>query len=173
MLCRSNRFLFLAVVFLLKWISVVDAYASWLKCYVDLDETEVIMNHQVKTVENAPHLVNIMVKENEESEWAHYWNYTPGVSKSLQVRLDVPEALQEEDVQYVIETSNGAKFTTSVMCEGKRSFARAYDEAVTLEVDGSTDTVSLRAGWAIGHAPVSLTPFFVMWAIQDSTSQEL
>ena len=61
-----------------------------------------------------------------------------------------------------METSDGAKFVEPVMCEGKRSFARAHDDAVTLVLEGSTDTVSVQACWAAGYEAVVLTPPLVM-----------
>lgn len=150
------------LVFALLQLNPVHGYASWLKCYVDLDESEVIMNRNVLGVDHAPHLVTVKVRPVGTEEWLDNFTYSANALTPIEVRLAVPPALMGEDVQYVVETTEGATFTSFIMCEGKRSFSRAYDEHVTLVLEGSTDTVSLKAGWAAGHEAVSLTPNLVL-----------
>ena len=153
----------LALLFLFQLNNPVNAYASWLTCYVDLDESEVIMNRHVLGVEKAPHLVTVKVRPVGTEEWLDNFTYSSNALTSVQVRLHVPPALVDEDVQFVVETTEGATFTSPTqMCDGKRSFSRAYDEHVTLVLEGSTDTVSLKAGWAAGHEAVSLTPNLIL-----------
>ena len=60
------------------------------------------------------------------------------------------------------------------MCEGKRGFARQYDESVTLRLplrEGEGRPIELVAGWAIGHDAVSLTP--TMTLKRDVPQEEL
>lgn len=121
-----------------------------------------MMNQKVLNIEDAPHKVKIEVKPEGSNEWVTNFTYPKDSLTSVEVRLSVPPALQEEDVQFVVETSEGAKFVEPIMCEGKRSFARNHDDAVTLVLEGSTDTVSLKAGWASGYEAVSLTPSLFM-----------
>jgi len=135
---------------------------SFKQCFVDLDETEVMMNHKVLEEKDAPHPVTVEVRAEGSNEWVKNFTYPKDALTSVEVRLSVPPALEQQDVQFVVETSDGAKFVEPVMCEGRRSFARAYDDAVTLVLEGSTDTVSLKAGWAAGYEAVALTPSLVM-----------
>ena len=132
------------------------------QCYVDMDDSEVMMNQKVLGEKDAPHRVTIQVRPEGSTEWMKNYTYPKDALTSLEVRLDVPPALEKQDVQFVVETSDGAKFVEPVMCEGRRSFARSYDDAVTLVLEGSTDSISLKAGWASGYEAVSLTPSFVM-----------
>lgn len=121
-----------------------------------------MMNQNVLKVEDAPHKVTVEVKPEGSHEWVTNFTYPKDSLTSVEVRLSVPQALQEEDVQFVVETSQGAKFVEPIMCEGKRSFARNHDDAVTLVLEGSTDSVSLKAGWATGYEAVALTPTLFM-----------
>lgn len=120
------------------------------------------MNQKVKSEKDAPHKVTVEIRPEGSNEWLHNFTYPKDSLTSVDVRLSVPPALQEEDVQFVVETSDGAKFVEPIMCEGKRSFARAHDDAVTLVLEGSTDTVSLKAGWAAGYEAVALTPSLIL-----------
>jgi hypothetical protein len=149
-------------LFALLHLNPVNGYASWLKCYVDLDAEEVIMNHRVNQVDDAPHLVTVKVRPEGTEEWLDNYTFPSNSPTTVEVRLAVPPALSDEDVQFVVETTDGAKFTFPDMCEGRRSFSRAYDEPVTLVVEGTTPTVSLKAGWAAGHEAVNLTPTLVL-----------
>lgn len=148
---------------LLATFNPVNGYASWLKCYVDLDASEVIMNRHVNEVDSAPHLVTVKVRLEGTEEWLDNLTFPSDSPTTVDVRLAVPPALVEEDVQFVVETTDGATFAPpTMMCEGRRSFSRAYDEHVTLVLDGTTPTVSLKAGWAAGHEAVNLTPLLVL-----------
>lgn len=120
------------------------------------------MNQKVLNEENAPHPVTVEIRPEGANEWITNYTYPKDALTSVEVRLKVPPELQQRDVQFVVETSDGAKFVEPVMCEGRRSFARAHDDAVTLVLEGSTDTVSLKAGWAAGYEAVALTPSLVM-----------
>lgn len=150
-----------------------NAYPSWLQCFVDLDESEIIMNYPVLLPEVAPHWVSLEVRREGDKEWTtEGFTYEEDEELTIEVRLRVPEALRTVDVQYVVETTEGAKFQKPVMCQGSRSYARSYDEAVRLEIDGSEEKVEVWGGWATGHEAVSLTPKLVLRMAGTSTEKE-
>lgn len=125
---RSSSLLLLNVIVLLLLLlllnpSPADAYASWLKCYVDLDPSEVIMFNKVIPSDRARHAIGIEVKpissdnnnsnnnnNDDDSKWLSskdvddngiLWLPTPSSSTSssndgkhmLLVRLSVPSHL--------------------------------------------------------------------------------
>lgn len=159
----------LLLFFCLEWLHsstiYVHGYAAWLKCFIDLDDTEVIMNYDVVPVEQSPHVVRVQVKpqqDNDSDSSSSSWttepfNYPAHMETRVSLSLKVPEALTRYDVQYVVETSPGATFTTRRMCEGRRSHGHGYDQETTLVIDGSEAMVAVWAGWATGHEPVYLT----------------
>jgi len=126
-------------------------YANWLKCYVDLDDTEVVMNQKIKTHEKAPHIVELQVqrvdnldngnKVDPQGDWLLDDIKFPTSKATIwKVKVKPPEALQGSNMQYVIEGqgiyndgSNGPEdgfvFTYPKMCDGRRSFGRNYNEA--------------------------------------------
>lgn len=153
---KSNSLLLLALCSLLPLET--NAYASWLRCYQDLNTDEVVMNYRIKDFDEAIHKVTLEVKKVDDTEWSKTLTYPADTSTLIQIRLSVPEAIASTQVQYHIETSAGAEFTEpGALCKGKRSFSRNFDVPVTLEIKGTEPSVSLVAGWATGHAPVSLT----------------
>lgn len=135
-----------------------SSFASWLRCYIDLDDSEIIMNYQVLLPEDAPHLVHIEVSADGET-WTDSFSFPAEAKTSIRARLRVPEELIRRDVQYVIESTNGGTFHDPAMCDGVRSHASAHDESVGLVIDGSvSERIELWAAWASGHEAVSLTP---------------
>jgi len=107
----------------------VEGFASWLKCYVDLDPSEVIMNHKVRPAEDAKYLVYIEVQPLGRGDvWLSSSNNIasdstdngdkdnnfvslpppfPGTPLTLRVRLHLPSGFEGSqangDVQFVIE----------------------------------------------------------------------
>jgi hypothetical protein len=166
------------ILLLLLWIialapiTTVQGYASWLKCFVDLDPEEVIMNSQVVPASEARELVRIQVQPEGSDEWMYDFEYdgaptTTTTTTTLNARLQVSSALQEQrggaGVQFVMETSSGAEFVDrGTMCQGRRSSSRNYNEHVTLKISGDQDVVELIAGWATGHEAVTLTERLVL-----------
>lgn len=137
-----------------------EGFAAWLKCYIDInDPEEVIMNSEIVMAEDAEHKCQIEVKLKGDEQWSTGGLvYPPNKVSTVQARLQPPENLANEDIQYVMETTEpGAKFIKPIMCDGKRSHARNYQNPVTLEIDGTAESVELVAAWAKGHEPVSLT----------------
>jgi hypothetical protein len=167
---KEQRLFVLWVIFL-ALAPPVDAYASWLKCYVDLDDTEVVMNYKVRTHEDATHKVGIEVRKEGTEEWTTNFFYPKNEVTTVQARLKVPSPLEKQTVQYVMETTPGAQFVDPPMCEGRRSFARNHDDHVTLEIQGTSDSLELWAGWASGFDVVSLTNRLVLR--QEGAAEEL
>ena len=150
--------LLLVVVVLLPVPS--NAYASWLKCFVGLEEDEIVMHHKIVAFEEADHKVKIEVSTNTEENavWLkpNYFSY-PETGGTVYARLVVPLALEYGPVQYVMETTEGGLFSSGVMCNGTRAYARGYEDAVTLEISGKEESVQIWAGWATSHEAVRLT----------------
>jgi hypothetical protein len=163
MIQRRPQLLFLLLSLLLPLH--VSSFASWLKCYVDLDETEVVMNNQILLPEQALHLVEIEVKflEGDESEWTTAsLTYPDNRPSTVQARLRIPEELEYKDVQYVMETTEGGVFNPAAMCEGSRSHASSRKHVLVLDLSGEQESVELWAGWATGHEAVTMTPRIVL-----------
>jgi hypothetical protein len=94
------------------------SFASWLKCFVDLDPSEVIMFQKVVPASEAKHQVIIEVQPyGRGDEWLSATSTTtttednivqlprafPQTPLTLRVRLRIPPALQGQDIQFVIE----------------------------------------------------------------------
>jgi hypothetical protein len=155
-------FPFLLIILLLQpWHT--HSFASWLQCYVDLDDTEVVMNHQIRRPDEALYAgVEIEVKfiDSDDSEWTTTGLQYPAHRPStVHARLRIPPAaLDYTDVQYVMETTVGGVFHPATMCEGSRSHASSRQHVLVLNITGEVESVELWAGWATGHSAVSLTP---------------
>lgn len=106
--------------------------------------------------------------EENDAPFSPELTYAADTVTSLEVRLNVPAALEGEDVQYVVESSAGAVFVKPEMCGGRRSHARSAHQSVLLEVDGTRPTIELLAGWATGHEAVKLTTKTVLRRRQDN-----
>jgi hypothetical protein len=177
------RMLFLLLSLLLLLLLLlphhVSSFAAWLKCYVDLDDTEVVMNHQILLPEQALHSVEIEVKllasdsgsgsgsGSDESESESDWStagltYPASRPSTVQARLRIPPELERRDIQYVMETTEGGVFHPAAMCEGSRSHASSRKHVLVLEVSGEEESVELWAGWATGHEAVTMTPRIVL-----------
>ena len=109
-------------------VPTANAYASWLKCFVDLDSSEIVMNQPIQTLEDAEHSVEIEVREEGSREWTQSFVYPKVGGKTLEARLKLPEGLENVGFQYVMETTAGATFFDPEMCEGRRSFGRKISE---------------------------------------------
>ncbi len=137
-------------------------FAAWLKCYVELDSDEIIMNYDVLPSEQAKVPgVEIMGRLSGTEEWIRE-SLAFEKEQTFQLRLNVPDSLQAQNVQYVMEVSEGARFAPANMCEGRRAHAGRHDTPVTLQVDGNSHEIVVWAGWATGHEAVSLTPKLVL-----------
>lgn len=166
---RQPKMISIKTLFLLSLLFAhTSGFAAWLKCYVELDTDEIIMNYDVLPPEDAkvPGVV-LVGRSSVTDEWKSE-SLTFEKEETFQFRLQVPDSLKSQNVQYVIETSEGALFSPSNWCEGRRTHANRHDTSVTLQVDGSADEVFVWAGWATGHEAVTLTPKLVLKRIGKS-----
>lgn len=134
------------------------------------------MNKQIKTHEDADHVVDLQIQREGTSDWLTSDIRYPADRKTTwKVKVKPPEELQGQNLQFVVETENmfndgasqssegkGSSFEFPKMCEGRRAFARNYNEGATLEIDGTADSIELWAAWATGFGQVSLTPRLVL-----------
>jgi hypothetical protein len=162
------------VVIVANLLPSSDAYASWLKCFIDLDDpNEVIMHSYINPFEKAPHLVRIEVRT-EGGNWTlEGLEFLADEPTEIQVRLAIPDALRSwnKKVQYVVEASGGGGvFTERPMCGGSRSYGTHYDDLVKLLVDGQSERIELVGAWATGHEPVSLTPRTILTRAGSSSA---
>jgi hypothetical protein len=150
----------------------VNGFAAWLKCFIDLTDTdEVIMNNHIVPNDMARYSgVDIEVKLAQDDNWLDSLEYPGDRTTTVTARLKVPSQLADMDMQYVMETSSGASFVRPKMCEGRRAHAVHYGESVVLEISGTTPSVELLAGYATGHEAVTLTKKLVL---QRKEVQEL
>ena len=173
--CRTMWLLLLSSILLLfDGIPPVSGFAAWIKCHVDLfDEDEVIMNNMIVPAAQAVHQgVTIEVKRAQDDDWSSTFEYPADTSTIITARLKVPPSLSEQDVQFVMDAlSPGTVFKQS-LCGGRRVTSTHHGHAVVLEIDGSTNTVELVAGYAAGHEAVTLTPTLILRR-QPTAAEEL
>ena len=139
---------------------VVTAYPSWLKCYVDLDNSENVMGAEIMDFEDSRHKVYIEVKGPEDTEWTVGYEYKGATT--LKARLKVPDSFEDSSFEFVIESTEGAKLEPP-FCEGRRSVGREWNAEVDVNIDGTQDRIDLWAGWARGYEQVKLTQRTVLW----------
>jgi hypothetical protein len=154
-----TKTLFLILVLL---VPAAKAYASWLKCYVDLDSSEVVMNHPIEELEDAEHIVEIEVREIGTKKWTQEFVYPAKAETTIEARLKLPDGIERVTYQYVMETTAGAKFFQPDMCEGRRSFGRKVSEYVKLKIKPGQGSITLWAGYAKEFGVVSLTEKLVL-----------
>lgn len=147
---RSSYILVVALL-----AATTHAYPSWLKCFVNLEEDEVVMNNRIVPFHKADHRVKIEVEATGD-EWFHPTHLTFEEGAKLSLRLLIPRALEGTNVQYVMETTEGGVFEKG-MCDGRRATSTSHSEPVVLELSGDYDEVEVWAGWATGHEAVRLT----------------
>jgi hypothetical protein len=187
---RKNSFLLLFWFIFTTTITTslfqpVSGYASWLKCFIELDPDEIVMHHPMVPPEEADDQAFIEVQPYGEDAWISDEEYTlkEGTSTGrpskdnvdvesstkttiLKVRLRVPRSLRKQDVQYVVEAKGEdvAFIDTGVMCDGSRAFAIRQDEHVILQINTTAASaakemnhIELKAGWAAGYEAVTIT----------------
>jgi hypothetical protein len=183
----------LFVVLLIDQCQYVSGFAAWLKCYVDITDTEeIVMNYHILPSSEAVHEgVQIEVKGVDDDHWVtDNFMYDPTRTLKIMARLQVPPSLSEMDVQYVMEiiplddeepksaTENeNVKFVRPAdVCKGRRGHATHHTESVVLEIQATTavtipTAVRLVAGYATGHEAVTLTEPIILQPID--TEEEL
>jgi hypothetical protein len=131
-------FLLVAGHLLAHVVVPTTAYASWLPCYVDLDETEVVMNQRILPAEMASTLLAIEVREEDAKAWSTTAVIPAGRAGSYEARLVIP-ANAPATVQFVMEVSAGGSFGEEEgMCQGQRIHG-AGSQSVGFDVDGTAD----------------------------------
>jgi hypothetical protein len=151
----------MVLVLLGELFAMSHAFATWLQCYLDLDDTEVVMNHKILSPEEAPHLVTVQVRPADaapDNEWLSTFEYPAGVTTRLHVIIKPPPEVDSRVLQWVMDTTEGAKFIRPAVCEGSRTNGGNQKEYAVLEINGDTESIAVWAGWAGGHEAVSLTP---------------
>jgi hypothetical protein len=140
----------------------VSGYASWLRCFIELDEEEVIMHHKIISAENSRETVTIQVQPYDGStDWISDYAL-PNHPTTVKVQLHIPSELGWQDVQFVIEAVNAEFIDRGVMCDGSRAFSRRHDEHVVLKIMDTSQPVELTAAWAPGFEAVTLTPKLIL-----------
>lgn len=181
----SISLLFLSTI--IQYTPVVG-FAAWLKCYVDLnDSEEIIMNLPIVPFElqnEQQKSVTIEMKLDEPgAEWYKpitEFVYPSNSVAKIQARLKVPDDLSRQNVQYVMEfSSNGCaskknvcktKFVRPAMCDGKRGHSNDYSTPVVFEIDTSTSVnnpITIFAVWAGGREAVKRTPVYTIRRSND------
>lgn len=166
-----------ALLLLVTQPDVVTGFAAWLKCYVDLDDTEIIMNYPVALPEDSDHRVILAARQVGTEEWKTDSVTYPatGDSTSFQIQLQLPDSLRGQDLQYVVETTAGGSFPNPPsICEGRRTHGNYRHTAmVTLQVQNSVPSIEVWGGWATGHSVVTLTPKLILNQEGNSVPPEL
>lgn len=151
-------------------------FAAWLKCYVDITDTEeIVMNYLILPKDQAKHgEVRIEVKGVDDDHWVtEDYTFDPTQTTKVMARLKVPSTLAEMDVQYVMDiisndtTNENVQFTRPAnICKGKRAHATHYTDSAVLEIPATMDSggslqippsVQLIAVYATGHEAVTQT----------------
>ena len=123
------------------------------------------MHHKIIGAENSREKVNIQVQPYDGStEWTSDLFQLPDRPTTVKVRLQVPPAMEEQDVQFVLEAENAEFIDRGVMCDGSRAFSRRHDEHVVLKVVNTSQPVSLEAVYATGFEAVTLTTKLILSA---------
>jgi len=141
----------------------IDAFAAWLKCNVDLDETEVIMNHEVEPDDE----IHLQARPEGSKEWLDSPITSVSSNSFYELRLVLRENYSQ--LQYVMEATSGGKFQDAI-CNGKRIHGEYVPGSVAGKVQVGAST-KVCAGWATGHGPVKTTPMFEF--LLESNHEEL
>ena len=159
----------------------VWGFAAWLKCYVDITDTEeIIMNYLILPKEEGHHgEVQIEVKGVDDDHWVtESFSFDPTRATSVMARLKVPPILAEMDVQFVMDIlsndhaeaddNSNVMFTRPAkVCQGKRAHATHYTDSVLLEIspvgeDATPSPIRLMAVYATGHEAVTQTDIMIL-----------
>jgi hypothetical protein len=132
-----------------------------MKCYIPLDNTERVMGADIIAFEDTRFRLHVEIKGPEDLTWSHHNNFEFEGPTAVKARLKVPEAMQDNNIMFLMESTEGATLDPP-MCNGVRSFAREWNSEITVKIDGTQDRVELRAGWARGFEPVKLTKRIVL-----------
>lgn len=152
---------FLIFVFTIPPSRLVTAYPNWMKCYIPLENTERVMGADIIAFDDTRYRLHVEIKGPEDLTWSHYSNFEYTGPTTVKARLKVPEAMQEYNIMFLMESTKGATLDPP-MCNGVRSFARTWNSEITVKIDGTQDRIELWAGWARAFEPVKLTKRIVL-----------
>ena len=141
---------------------LISAYPNWMKCYIELSNTERVMGAEILEFEDTRYKLHVEIKGPDDLTWSHHSKYEYDGPTTVKARLRVPQAMEGTSIMFVMESTPGATLDPS-MCNGKRSFGREWDSEITVKIDGIQDSIELLAGWARGFEPVKLTKRIVLW----------
>eukprot|EP00977_Amphora_coffeiformis_P000404 scaffold108_cov162-Amphora_coffeaeformis.AAC.15 len=167
------------VVALAQLVVETTAYASWLPCYVEFADDEVVMNHPIVAAENAKTTLQLQLRPQGKEDWTHAFEneFEVTAGQVYEVQFDLATVrgqLDFMDLQFVLETSAGGSFgpDRSAHCENLR--AHGDGEGIRkFAVDGTVETVNLVGAWALGHSEVTLTPAAKLRVVQGTAAQDL
>lgn len=154
------------------------AYASWLPCYVEFADDEVVMNHHIVAADRAKTFVHLQVRPRGTQEWTNAseneFPVTAGQIYEVQFDLTtVQERPEFADFQFVLEASKGGSFAPdrTAHCENSRAHGDG-DVILKFTVDGTAENVNLVGAWALGHSEVTLSPAAKL-RVQSAAAQDL
>jgi hypothetical protein len=133
-------------------------------CMTELDTSEIIMNNVVMAPEESdfPKMHLAVVENDNHMESPYHYHHD---HDQLSIAFVNPYSPKEfnEDVQFIMEVDGPAEFIAggTIGCEGnKRVSARLLDNngEVTLQLQDTSASFKVWAGWATGHSAVKLTP---------------
>lgn len=164
-------------------------YAAWLPCYVDLDESEVVMNHYIVPSDKATNKVlQLQVRPQGTEEWLmttttttasesssaplSFVSVQPDTVYEARFFLDSANGDLPENVgalEFVMELSDGGSFAVDKTghCEASSRAHGKGQRIVNFTVNGTgtaaqQQDVTLLGAWATGHSTVYLTPAVIL-----------
>lgn len=174
-----KRSAFILTLFILAHdLKTVSSFASWfversVSCWTDLAEGEVVMNNDILPVSKStfPQTTIQVLDDNDNDLVVDNTFIVPATAtasandkdKTFRLAMKYPSDMPLSDLQFVMETSDGATFVDAsgrggYGCDGRRAFGRKNDEII-LQINGPIDDkIEVWAGWAMGHEAVTLTP---------------
>ena len=168
-----NSYILIAILFI-KHSTNVSAFASYfvehsISCWTYLESGEVIMNADVLPPSSSrwPDIAVVAKSEtnNEKTNTALFEN-----DERFRISMNYPSSMPLMDLQFVVETTDGAEFESvigqgGIGCDGRRAFGRKRKTEMILKMknkdsDGDLfhEKVEVWAGWATEHEAVTLTP---------------
>ena len=149
---------------------------SWRQCYVEFDESEVVMNHHIVPVHKSAPVWRLQVrpkKWDDPGAWMPDASDTPNVTVQAgtvyEARVLIVEEETEKDdddyteehpfYQFSLQLGEGGLFTKG-QCQQKRAWGWGNWEKDTATLPTFTveSATTLVGAWAVGHSAVSLTP---------------
>jgi hypothetical protein len=126
---------------------------------VELDESEVVMNHRIIPANKASPSLAIQIRRQGTDLWLSSPVVQVSPGQIYEARIDWTDHPSSTNMgQYVMEIGPGGSFAVDPTghCEGHvRAWAQSVNDIVQFSL--SSDT-SITGAWAIGHSAVSLTP---------------